>query len=235
MCSKQTVPFVFNADKYRNVYFVGDLHGERELLELELDKIGFDKQLDLLVSVGDLIDRGADSLWTLELINEPWFKAVRGNHEQMAIDAVCDLGYDYRERGNKTDHWIGNGGVWFWQLEPEQRAFAKRLINQCQQLPLILELHCHDKKIIVCHADYPLNHYATSQPVPETNVLWSRERVRAIKGGDDDATNITGADLFIFGHTAMGKPLSIGNICYIDTGAVFSGQLTIIKVNQSKV
>lgn len=235
MFTKKTSPTLINVTKYRNIYCVGDLHGERELLESELDKIGFDKEHDLLVGVGDLIDRGTDSLWTLELINEPWFKSVRGNHEQMAIDAVCDLGYDHVEINNRKDHWMDNGGIWYWQLEPEQRAFAKRLINQCQQLPLILELHCHSKKIIVCHADYPLNEYATSQPVPETNVLWSRERVRAIKGGDDDATNITGADLFIFGHTPLGNPLSVGNICYIDTGAVFNGQLTIINISSTAV
>ncbi|MEC6832986.1 metallophosphoesterase [Photobacterium toruni] len=231
MFKKTTIATVFNADMYNKLFFVGDLHGERELLESELDKIGFDKEHDLLVGVGDLIDRGTDSLWTLELINEPWFKSVRGNHEQMAIDAVCDLGYDHRERGNRKGHWMNEGGIWFWQLAPEQRAFAKRLINQCQQLPLILELHRHGKKIVVCHADYPLNEYVTSQPVPEINILCSRKRIRAIRGGDNESIIINGADLFVFGHTSLRKPLIIGNICYIDTGAVFSNKLTIIEAS----
>src|SRR5258706_5182448 len=62
---------------------VGDLHGHRSLLEHELDKLAFDPGRDRVLSVGDLIDRGPQSLGTLSLIDEPWFHAVLGNHELM--------------------------------------------------------------------------------------------------------------------------------------------------------
>ncbi|EHV10027.1 phosphatase 1 [Escherichia coli DEC4E] len=52
----------------------------------KLETIGFDTKKDLLISVGDLVDRGTENVECLELITFPWFRAVRGNHEQMMID-----------------------------------------------------------------------------------------------------------------------------------------------------
>jgi serine/threonine protein phosphatase 1 len=41
---------------------------------------------------------------------------------------------------------------------------------------------------------------------------------------------ITGAHLFIFGHTPARQPLKYANQMYIDTGAVFGGRLTLLQV-----
>lgn len=43
---------------------------------------------------------------------------------------------------------------------------------------------------------------------------------------------IKGADTFIFGHTPAVKPLKFANQMYIDTGAVFCGNLTLIQVQE---
>ncbi|MGL9724118.1 metallophosphoesterase [Sodalis sp. (in: enterobacteria)] len=37
--------------------------------------------------LGDLIDRGPQSEACLPLLENPWFRSVRGNHEQMACPA----------------------------------------------------------------------------------------------------------------------------------------------------
>ncbi|THA09403.1 hypothetical protein [Rodentibacter pneumotropicus] len=39
------------------------------------------------------------------------------------------------------------------------------------------------------------------------------------------------ADMFIFGHTPVRDPLKLGNRFYIDTGAVFNGNLTLVKLD----
>jgi serine/threonine protein phosphatase 1 len=65
-------------------FVVGDIHGWLEPLQAELDAVCFDPAVDRLFSVGDLIDRGPDSEQCLLLTREPWFFAVRGNHEQTA-------------------------------------------------------------------------------------------------------------------------------------------------------
>ena len=55
-----------NSDK---VWVVGDIHGQYDLLMEQLAQQHFDPSKGhLLVSVGDLVDRGPDSLKTLELL-----------------------------------------------------------------------------------------------------------------------------------------------------------------------
>lgn len=59
------------------------------LLMAKLRHCHFDPWQDLLVSVGDVIDRGPDSLRCLKLLRKSWIVAVRGNHEQMGLDALA--------------------------------------------------------------------------------------------------------------------------------------------------
>ncbi|EOA4941290.1 metallophosphoesterase, partial [Escherichia coli] len=47
-----------DGSKYRNIWVAGDLHGCYTNLMNKLDTIGFDTKKDLLISVGDLVDRG---------------------------------------------------------------------------------------------------------------------------------------------------------------------------------
>ncbi len=51
-----------NGADWCNIFVVGDLHGCYTLLMNELDKVSFDPARDLLISVGDLVDRGAENV-----------------------------------------------------------------------------------------------------------------------------------------------------------------------------
>lgn len=209
-----------DGSKYRNIWVVGDLHGCYTNLMNKLDTIGFDNKKDLLISVGDLVDRGAENVECLELITFPWFRAVRGNHEQMMIDGLS-------ERGN-VNHWLLNGGGWFFNLDYDKEILAKALAHKADELPLIIELVSKDKKYVICHADYPFDEYEFGKPVDHQQVIWNRERISNSQNGI--VKEIKGADTFIFGHTPAVKPLKFANQMYIDTGAVFCGNLTLIQV-----
>lgn len=209
-----------NGADWLNIFVVGDLHGSYTLLMNELDKRNFDPAHDLLISVGDLVDRGAENVECLDLINQPWFRAVRGNHEQMMLDALVN--------GGSFGHWMANGAGWWHQLNTEQEVQLDYLLPKVDTLPLIIELVTGDKKVVICHADYPHNEYEFDKPVPQEMVIWNRERISDSQDGI--ASEITGADLFIFGHTPARKPLKYANQMYIDTGAVFCGNLTLVQV-----
>lgn len=202
---------------YRNIWVVGDLHGCYTLLMNKLDEIGFDTTQDLLISVGDLIDRGSENVECMELITFPWFRAVRGNHEQMMLDGLS-------EHGNVA-HWLANGGNWFFYLDYDKERQAKALVHKVAELPLIIELVSGDKKYVICHADYPHNEYEFGKLVNAEQVIWNRERVS--DAWDGIGSQIAGADEFIFGHTPAKNPLKYWNQNYIDTGAVFCGNLTL--------
>ena len=77
-----------NGSDWRNIWLMGDLHGCFALLMNRLRQLRFDPWADLLISVGDLIDRGPQSADCLGLLRCRWFRAVRWNHEQMALEAL---------------------------------------------------------------------------------------------------------------------------------------------------
>ena len=65
------------------IYAVGDIQGCYEPLRLALDKVKFDPARDALWSVGDLINRGPQSLETLRFLKGlgSSFTGVLGNHD----------------------------------------------------------------------------------------------------------------------------------------------------------
>ena len=210
-----------NGEEWRRVLVCGDLHGCYTNLMSSLDKAGFDPVQDLLVSVGDLIDRGQESFECLDLINQPWFRAVRGNHEQMMLDAITGTG--------SFGHWMSNGGGWWHSLDYEQDMRLKSLLPKVAELPLIIEVEKGGKKFVICHADYPHDEYEYGKPVDSQQAIWSRERISL--SIDGFSSSISGADLFIFGHTPALQPMRNKNQLYIDTGDVFNGSLTLYEVS----
>ncbi len=113
---------------------VGDLHGHRDLLELALDEIGFDPRSDRVLSVGDHIDRGPQSLATLALLEEPWFHAVLGNHELMLLNC---LGY-YGSRLYPRKSFACGGGDWIVAAIAEHPKLVARLADRVAALPLAI-------------------------------------------------------------------------------------------------
>ena len=197
-------------------YIVGDIHGCFSRLQAHLDQLGFDTDVDRLFSVGDLVDRGPESAQALEWLDKPWFHAVRGNHEQMAIDHVagnCDA---------RT--YIGNGGGWFLALtRPEQHQFA----DAFSVLPIAITLETGAGQIGIVHAECPAAAWPVLLDALEGKAaeqvgmlcMWSRDRITS--GFADD---VAGVRAVVVGHTPMQAWTSLGNVIYIDTGAVFPGR-----------
>ncbi|WP_145572833.1 metallophosphoesterase [Yersinia mollaretii] len=208
-----------NGSEYRRIFVVGDIHGCYKKLMDALERVQFERAVDLLVSVGDLADRGPQNIECYELINANWFRAVRGNHEQMAIEVLAE---------GEADTWMANGGRWFFLLDDSKRSQVEELIKRAGQLPLVLEITTDRGKYVIAHADYPSNEYVYGRPINEHLVVWNRKRLNAAMKGESE--EITGADKFIFGHTPLVKPLLFKNQLYIDTGAVFGNTLTLIQI-----
>ncbi|MFV8798964.1 metallophosphoesterase [Yersinia sp. LJYL362] len=208
-----------NGNEYRRIFVVGDIHGCYKKLMDSLGRVAFDRASDLLISVGDLADRGHQNTECYELLNAYWFRAVRGNHEQMAIDVLA---------GGEIDTWMANGGRWFFLLEGNNKYQVEQLIKQAGQLPLVIEVATDSGRYVIAHADYPSNEYVYGKRVDEHLVLWNRKRLNAAMEGESD--EIIGANKFIFGHTPLVKPSLFKNQLYIDTGAVFGNTLTLIQI-----
>ncbi|MGK3142040.1 metallophosphoesterase [Pantoea sp. C2G6] len=206
-------------ENWQRIWVVGDLHGCRRELDSLLLREQFNPQQDLLLSTGDIIDRGPDSPGCLALLEQPWFRCVRGNHEEMALAAL---------QCHDRALWQRNGGEWFWRLRGAQLIAARHALRRCDTLPWILHLQLGERTVVIAHADYPAAEYAWQKPLDWHQVVWSRQRLTAIESGD--RTAIRGADAFYFGHTPLKQPLTLANLHYIDTGAVFGNRLTLVRL-----
>jgi serine/threonine protein phosphatase 1 len=126
-------------------YVIGDLHGECGQLDHLLKAVSFNPERDRLFSVGDLIDRGENSLAAIKLQDKPWFYAVRGNHEQMLIEAITR--HDLRL-------WRYDWGDWAEHLS---QAELTVLAEQLDQMPSVIVVGEAAQRFHIVHAalSYP--------------------------------------------------------------------------------
>lgn len=204
---------------YERIFVVGDIHGMFHKLNVELSKIDFNKERDLLISVGNLIDYGYENIQCLELVGQNWFTSVCGNHEEMALDVI---------EGKNFSYWKSHGGSWYFNLNLEDGIKADKLIKKFETLPYVIEVNTRNGKYVVCHADYPSNFYKFGKSVNVWKVCWSRERlVNATKG---NGRNIRGAKEFLFGHNSLTKIFRDSNSVWIDTSFYLGQEINIIQV-----
>ncbi|WP_162815031.1 metallophosphoesterase [Erythrobacter aureus] len=223
----------------RRVLTVGDIHGCFDRLERQLDELGFDPDQDVLVLLGDLVDRGPHSDQALEWCDRAGVRRVLGNHEQIVDYAV--------NRGAKGFHHRA-GGIWFEQIvEPEKRRnWAETLMDA----PVAMEITTPGgRRVGFVHADVPTNCWTqlekvlTSPDHPEhddtwAHCMWERHRIDRIEHLRDNPESarpvpqpIRGIDHVFFGHTIVHQALTHQNCSFIDTGAFRGGDLTIVDVD----
>lgn len=124
-------------------FVVGDLHGEIGQLRTALHSVNFDDRIDRVFSVGDLVDRGADSLGSLRLLNAPWFYAVQGNHERMMCEHL--LG------GVNGFCWELDDGRWSQYVEDANEMSA--LAEIARALPFVIQVGSGPWRFQVVHAE----------------------------------------------------------------------------------
>lgn len=205
----------------RKVFACGDIHGCFDELEECLELIGFNKELDVLISLGDLVDRGPKSHLAIEYAKQPWFKRVIGNHESLAFD---------NSRGDWQTHTFNGGGWMNRMFEPEAKIHGDALIDG----PLLLEIKTpKGLKVGFVHADlvdYTSWRANINAPYSPT-FLWSRKGFEKLKYNPTWEPNVAGLDKMFFGHNAVYDPIKRGNCNWIDTGSGFvDGKITVVDV-----
>lgn len=207
------------------LYAVGDIHGCYNLLMTRLKEIGFDFKNDLLVAVGDLVDRGIQNIECIGLIDEPWFISVMGNHEDLVINSLVNISY-------QRCH-FENGGEWFYDLSNSEQ---KEIIEKLKRLPIVIEINHNGKKFGFVHGHIEQNDWEEFKESfshsdalrgPAESAMWDRERLDT---ENQQYTHVSGVDAVIMGHTVTQRPFKRDNCYWIDTGAVHWGTMTIMEV-----
>ena len=213
-------------------FVVGDIHGCYYSLDKAMREVSFNKDIDRLFCLGDLVDRGPYSEAVADLLNEPWCYSVLGNHEQYCIEVHSQLVDDDIKKDIRNNH-ITYGGEWFYCLSDERQ---KELAKRFDELPIMINLEVNGKHIGLAHGDIK-DWDVTSQLVKEAGdaiessvingVIWGRTRIRQKNG-----IHAKGVNHIFLGHTVVRDIVSLGNVHYIDTGAVFGGKLSLINIKE---
>lgn len=226
-------------------YVLGDLHGCYGLLERLLDAVSFDRNKDRLFSVGDLIDRGPESFRCLELLAEPWFYAVMGNHECMMLDFFrpyllsgrIERLEDYYDTG-----FLVNDGDWVEAyFQADQSAMSSDFdlcLNRALNLPILLVVGEGESRFHVIHAelidpdfrtvngrvclDTDIDRWFSEQYIPaeiEDQIFWGRTLMSSINAITGEMPIQNGLSITFCGHSYSSKPRQVSSHLCIDTGA----------------
>ena len=223
---------------------IGDLHGcfmefrkLTVLLGYEWDKgIPIHKQGRRLAFVGDLTDRGPQSLKVIKMVWELVVKRkeafyVPGNH--------CNKLYRYF-LGNKVQitHGLETTVAEYSALNPsQQREIRDMFIELYEKAPLYQVLD--EKRLVIAHAGIRQDYIGKMNAKVQSFVLYGDITGEKNPDGSpvrlDWAKHYTGTACIVYGHTPVLDVRSLNNTFNIDTGAVFGGKLTALRYPEKEV
>ena len=196
----------------KRTIIIGDVHGCIDEMTELVAKAGYRPGIDQLIFVGDLINRGPDSLAVWKLYRELGATSVLGNHELHLIrDAK---GIDVHKK------WIKDFKVQFGGLFEDY-------LKDIQSWPLYIE----NEDFMVVHGGL----------VPGEHPSQSDERmVTSLRTWSDGPKGINVAErqpwfnlyqapkLVVFGHWAKLEGVTRANVIGLDTGCVYGKRLTAL-------
>lgn len=215
---------------------IGDIHGELERLKELHQRVLFFVEQALsnlpvqFIHLGDLVDRGPESCGVVEYLRKfenlrhPKPITLRGNHEQMMLDAY----FSGDRQSAKFTSWLGNGGGATEasyadapaSLLPDHIAWMKALptLHQEEAAGLIF-VHAGIDPAIFPACDEAVHMWTRRREFMDP-ACWTSQALRGRR--------------VIHGHTptrdSQPEIAGGGQRVNIDTGAVYGGQLTAMLI-----
>lgn len=211
---------------------IGDVHGCLDAFHRLCDALGYDvsfyhPQGRRLVFLGDLADRGPDSLGVLALVS----RLVRrgralltlGNHDDALLRWLC---------GEAVDIHKGGLAETIAQIEAraDRKTFKKAVAALYKRAPLYLVLD--GGALIAVHAGIEEEMIGKTDPETRRFVLNGDAIGKSPEGKTlrrDWAADYDGAAFIVYGHTPQERAEIRGNTVNIDTGAYRGELLTAFR------
>ena len=230
--SNKTDVYVKNKSSPPIVYAIGDIHGRLDLLlqietQIRDDLASRAPARSILVTLGDYVDRGAQSRQVIEhLATRPSFCSLdvhlRGNHEEVLLEFLRDATVlDAWSRFGGLETLVSYGLRPSLPLTPEglaglRLAFAAALpphhLDFLQKTRLCFETATH----YFAHAG--INPAASLAQQKSEDLLWIRDAFLASSRRFEK--------IIVHGHTPTEAPEVLPNRVNLDTGAYITGKLT---------
>jgi diadenosine tetraphosphatase ApaH/serine/threonine PP2A family protein phosphatase len=212
---------------------VGDVHGCGPELDELLGALGYSIEDDVLrhpdarrfVFLGDLVDRGPDTVGVLRLamgsVAAGTALCVVGNHDDKFRRAL--LGHPVKiKRGlAETLEQVGREGDRF---RKEAMAFIEGLPDH-----LVLD----SGRLVVAHAGLPEALHGTSSRRVRDFAMYGlttgRLDAQGLPERLDWAADYSGQAVVVYGHTPVVEPVWVNRTIDIDTGCVYGHRLTALR------
>ena len=190
-------------------YVIGDIHGCLQPLQRLLHKIA-PRREDRVVFIGDYIDRGPHSREVVDLLLQLPHRCVflLGNHEKMLLD--------YLAGGDPSLYLLNGGQATLRSYEgdpgniPQTHLSFFRSLQPMYDTPDHLFVHAGIRPLV------PLEEQELK------DLVWIRQEFFQFVGRFPKPV--------VFGHTPMRHVLLAEDRIGIDTGCVYGGKLTCLKL-----
>jgi len=203
------------------IFAIGDIHGCLWSLEKLLNILPVNWGKDLVIFLGDYIDRGPDPRGVIEKILElkklygGKIITLKGNHEWM---------FERFLKGIDIDVFLYNGGGMTLKSYYNKEGYLE-IPEEHLKFLRELKLYYETEDYIFVHAGLRPGKELKEQS--EEDLLWIRESFYF--------SEYKFSKTIVFGHTPFPAPLILDDRIGIDTGCVYGGALTAIELPEKKI
>lgn len=145
----------------RRLVFIGDIHGCKVELVKLLEELSYNGKTDHLITVGDVVSKGPDSIGVLDQLIRLGADSVRGNHEDRLLEAAKTIlnVASPPQSAASTSKGFAKDAALLKQLKPHHLRFMRDMplmmcipsLPQVPRLPGKGENHISNS-IVVAHA-----------------------------------------------------------------------------------
>lgn len=220
----------------KRTFVVGDIHGGLRALEDVLGQLEVGA-MDRFIFLGDYVDGWSESAQVISYLIEFGESHdcifIKGNHDQW-----CE---DWLKTGQPDDLWLMHGGS--ATIESYAKLSEQSKNVHIRFLDSMADYHIDEGNRLFVHAGFTSMH-GVKKEVYRSNFSWDRtlwEAALLMKYSRMNSSSIYYPPRFrhyseiYIGHTpttnyGQDTPIRAGNLWNIDTGAAFTGKLSVLEV-----
>jgi serine/threonine protein phosphatase 1 len=220
------------------VYAVGDIHGQHDLLRRIRRLISDDAEAssrgrDVVVYLGDYIDRGPGSRQVIEtILSEPMsgFEEVylKGNHEDFMLEFLDDPRIGEQWYLNGGDATLASYGIGRTAIDEGAARFSNVRDELRRKLPVEHMAFLRDLSVVHVEGDYVFVHAGIR---PGRRIEEQRARDLLWIRSDFLSSDADHGCCVVHGHSISPEPEIRHNRIGIDTGAYYTGRLTCLVLD----
>ncbi len=239
LCKDNGLSFHQLKHEMNRTLVIGDIHGGAKALQQVLKRAEVTPD-DRLIFLGDYVDGWSESSQVIQSLIELSEKQdcifIKGNH-----DVWCE---DWLARGEGPGVWLSNGGK--STVESYEKYSPEDLEIHLEFFQRMKSYHVDDQNRLFIHAGYSSMH-GPEKEVYSSNYRWDRTLWETAVAMDKKLQKhsilypkrlLLYKEIFI-GHTptldiGSKTPVQKANIWNMDTGAAFTGALSIMDIETNE-